>query len=62
MAAVRLREVAAGMLVGGSHTLIRIATRVGYESEAAFSRAFKRTTGFSPSGWRARLQEGVATG
>jgi AraC-like DNA-binding protein len=25
---------------------------VGYESEAAFSRAFKKATGFAPGAWR----------
>lgn len=30
----------------------RIAQRIGYESEAAFSRAFKREFGMSPSSWR----------
>ena len=29
-----------------------VARRVGYESEEAFSRAFKRRTGESPSPWR----------
>lgn len=29
-----------------------IALRVGYESEAAFSRAFKRTYGLAPASWR----------
>lgn len=29
-----------------------IARRVGYDSEEAFSRAFKRETGLSPSSWR----------
>jgi AraC-like DNA-binding protein len=29
-----------------------VARRVGYESEAAFSRAFKRATGASPAAWR----------
>jgi AraC-like DNA-binding protein len=32
-----------------------IAHRVGYESEEAFSRAFKRGHGTSPSTWRARV-------
>jgi AraC family transcriptional regulator, alkane utilization regulator len=32
-----------------------VATRVGYESEAAFNRAFKRATGSPPAAWR-RLQ------
>jgi AraC-like DNA-binding protein len=31
-----------------------IARRVGYESEEAFSRAFKRARGLSPSHWRER--------
>lgn len=30
-----------------------VARRVGYESEEAFSRAFKRTLGHSPAHWRA---------
>jgi AraC-like DNA-binding protein len=30
-----------------------VARRVGYDSEVAFSRAFKRTHGRSPSSWRA---------
>ena len=30
-----------------------IARSVGYDSEAAFSRAFKRARGLSPSHWRA---------
>jgi transcriptional regulator GlxA family with amidase domain len=29
-----------------------IATRVGYESEPAFSRAFKRSVGNAPGAWR----------
>ncbi|MDZ7785169.1 MAG: AraC family transcriptional regulator [Halioglobus sp.] len=45
-------QIAAGMLAGGSFRLARIAEEVGYESEAAFSRAFKRFTGTSPSQWR----------
>ena len=33
--------------------VVAIAHRVGYESEEAFSRAFKRARGLSPSHWRA---------
>ncbi len=32
--------------------VVAIARRVGYESEEAFSRAFKRARGLSPSHWR----------
>jgi AraC-like DNA-binding protein len=31
-----------------------IADLVGYESEAAFSRAFKKAVGVPPSEWRTR--------
>ena len=39
-------------LVTGSDKIAAIAAEVGYESEAAFSRAFKRITGCSPAAWR----------
>lgn len=45
-------QIAAGMLVSGGTTVARIASEVGYESEAAFSRTFKRCTGISPGAWR----------
>jgi AraC-like DNA-binding protein len=35
-----------------SHTVQDVALRVGYESEAAFNRAFKRATGAPPVAWR----------
>ena len=50
-------QMAAGMLVGNASNLSRIAAEVGYESEAAFSRAFKRATGMPPAAWRAQLWE-----
>jgi transcriptional regulator GlxA family with amidase domain len=34
--------------------VVPIARRVGYESEEAFSRAFKRMHGDSPGRWRTR--------
>lgn len=37
-------------------TVFAIARRVGYDSEEAFSRAFKRARGEAPSAWRARLR------
>lgn len=49
-------QLAAEQLLRGSAKVAAIGTRVGYDSEAAFSRAFKRATGLSPSAWRnARL-------
>ncbi len=47
-------QIAAGMLAGGASSLSRIGSAVGYESEAAFSRAFKRATGMPPATWRAQ--------
>jgi AraC-like DNA-binding protein len=37
-------------------SIATIARRVGYDSEEAFSRAFKRARGLSPSHWRARFR------
>jgi AraC-like DNA-binding protein len=36
----------------GHESLASIAAGVGYQSEAAFSRAFKRVTGITPGKWR----------
>jgi AraC-like DNA-binding protein len=47
MAAQRLRE--------GNGSLAQIAFAVGYDSEAAFSRAFKRQFGQAPAQWRRHL-------
>lgn len=51
-------QVAAGLLRDTSAKLARISLEVGYESEAAFSRAFKREVGVSPGAWR-RLRRGA---
>jgi AraC-like DNA-binding protein len=51
-------QTAAGMLASGAAGLARIAAEVGYESEAAFSRAFKRATGLPPAAWRSRAMSG----
>ena len=48
-----LIAIAAGLLTQGVN-IATIAADVGYGSEAAFSRAFKKLVGVSPSGWRAR--------
>jgi AraC-like DNA-binding protein len=48
----RLRA-AARELRSGSGSVAVLAGKVGYESEAAFSRAFKREFGMPPGSWRA---------
>ena len=45
-------QIAASRLVDGGASIAAIAADVGYESEAAFSRAFKRVIGASPADWR----------
>ena len=47
-------HIAKGLLTTTEQTIVAIARSIGYESEEAFSRAFKRTSGDSPSVWRAR--------
>jgi AraC-like DNA-binding protein len=44
--------LAAQQLRGGVEPIARIAERSGYESDAAFSRAFKREFGLPPAAWR----------
>jgi AraC-like DNA-binding protein len=44
--------LAARSLRAGNEAIARIAERVGYESEAAFNRAFKREFGAPPAKWR----------
>jgi AraC-like DNA-binding protein len=45
-------QLAADKLRSGSQRLAQISHETGYESEAAFSRAFKRVMGVSPGAWR----------
>lgn len=47
-------QLAARLLAGHSMKVRAIADAVGYASEAAFSRAFKKHTGASPQAWRQR--------
>jgi AraC-like DNA-binding protein len=42
-------QIAAGMLSGGRANMATVAAQIGYSSEAAFSRAYKRMVGVSPS-------------
>ena len=50
-------QVAASRLADQSARIYVIANEVGYESETAFSRAFKRVVGLSPKHWRERHRE-----
>lgn len=47
-------QVAANHLRDSNATVAAVALEVGYESEAAFSRAFKRLVGVCPAAWRRR--------
>jgi AraC family transcriptional regulator, alkane utilization regulator len=49
-------QVAASLLRTTSQPLKAIAQGTGYESEAAFGRAFKRHFGMPPAGWRRRAR------
>lgn len=44
--------LAARALRGGREAIARVALRSGYDSEAAFNRAFKREYGLPPAAWR----------
>ena len=50
-------QLAANHLLSGMDSIAVIANRVGYESEAAFSRAFKKSVGTPPSQWRRSRNE-----
>ncbi len=45
-------QVAAGLLARGTASVAEVAAKVGYDSEAAFSRAFKKHVGTAPGEWR----------
>ncbi|HEY1361953.1 MAG TPA: AraC family transcriptional regulator [Xanthobacteraceae bacterium] len=45
-------QVATQQLRDTSASLAQVAETVGYDSEAAFSRAFKKAFGVAPAGWR----------
>jgi AraC-like DNA-binding protein len=45
-------QVAANLLIQSGAKVAAIGAEVGYDSEAAFSRAFKRATGLAPGAWR----------
>jgi AraC-like DNA-binding protein len=45
-------QIASELLSAGNSNMASIAAEIGYESEAAFSRAFKKMIGVPPSAWR----------
>lgn len=47
-------QLAAARLAAGAATVSEVSSAVGYESEAAFCRAFKKVTGVTPASWRGR--------
>ena len=49
-------HMAGQYLQEGRGSLAQIGAAIGYDSEAAFSRAFKRQFGVSPGGWRRRQE------
>jgi AraC-like DNA-binding protein len=55
-------QLAARLLTEGGAKVVAVADAVGYESEAAFSRAFKRAVGVAPSEWRRRDAQDAAPG
>jgi AraC-like DNA-binding protein len=51
-------QKAASLLRGGDAGLAEVAARVGYESDAAFNKAFKRILGVTPGAYRRNLDAG----
>jgi AraC-like DNA-binding protein len=45
-------QTAAHLLLSGVENVAEVGAKVGYESEAAFSRAFKKIVGVPPGEWR----------
>jgi AraC-like DNA-binding protein len=53
-------QKAAGLLREGQASLAEIAEQVGYDSEAAFSKAFKRAIGSAPGAYRRAARDGAS--
>ncbi|KAF1051135.1 MAG: RCS-specific HTH-type transcriptional activator RclR [Burkholderia gladioli] len=49
--------IAGRMLAEGGMAVAEIGERVGYQSDAAFQRVFKRQTGLTPAQWRTQSRE-----
>lgn len=44
-------QIAARLLADGCMKVASVGREIGYDSEAAFSRAFKKIIGLSPAAW-----------
>jgi AraC-like DNA-binding protein len=53
--------LAANLLCRSNAPLARIAEDVGYQTDTAFSRAFRREYGAPPAAWRRRQGAGAPT-
>ncbi|HWX49031.1 MAG TPA: AraC family transcriptional regulator [Roseomonas sp.] len=53
-------QLAAGLLADGDRPVGQVALAVGYDSEAAFSRAFHKLVGVPPAAWRRAHARGPA--
>jgi AraC-like DNA-binding protein len=53
-------QVAANLLAQGGAKVAGVASEAGYDSEAAFSRAFKKATGMAPGAWREARRAAIA--
>jgi AraC-like DNA-binding protein len=51
-----LRMKIASRLLDERASIAQVAERVGYRSEAAFAKAFKKATGIQPGAWRRRAE------
>ena len=52
-------ETAKGLLLRSELTIGAVASGLGYESQAGFSRAFQRHTGSTPGRWRVEARSGA---
>ena len=52
--------LAANLLRGSDWSLARVAEEVGYQTDTAFSRAFRREYGAPPAAWRKSRAKGVS--
>ena len=50
-------QIAVRMLSDGVESVAKVAEDVGYESEAAFNRTFKKLVGTPPARWRSATRQ-----